>query len=555
MAIASTAKPEISADNAIVSVRAIGFVASDGAKLSAIDIEYSVELDGSDVSLDKYTINDYAISTSPMCEIGSDPGVATKAYVEHRTHVIIEVNTDYRLGAVAESYRWAMMAGVTQTGTISTRTNIITPGAAEAKNYEAVAVPGRDGTTQHRNYAIEGKYTIAGTEAFELFTKEAGTAFRATDCWEEATGQRVDVDLPYALYVPEDYDPRLKYALVLHIHDAGFMGDDPMIALTESQGPVNFASDEVQRVAKDQGLGGAIVVCPQIEDALRSTRDDYSLSAAVPATWQLMDYLTETYTIDVNRIYGEGQSMGGMQIAAMAAQRDNYFAAWWANGCQWGSNFNLDDPTYNGRPYYQAPADGDVIWTHDADGNPVDYRNWYYLVCDDNILISNCEGDGFSTNVWKELKYLYKDLAGAEIPYASFDPLTTSRADQNAALRALFERPNGLGIYWAAFEGGNHGATWIYSHGLLAAYEWLLSQTRESEMRRGKLELNKPFEPADVQPEEPDRAIALDSSTASPRYLVTGKYGAGTLYYNSTLYGFSPSGVTVMQPPGWLPLP
>ena len=45
--------------------------------------------------------------------------------------------------------------------------------------------------------------------------------------------------------------------------------------------------------------------------------------------------------------------MGGMQVGAMAAQRDNYFAAWWANGCQWGSNFNLDDPTYNnGVPYY-----------------------------------------------------------------------------------------------------------------------------------------------------------------------------------------------------------
>jgi predicted peptidase len=554
MTIASAAKPEISADTAIVSVRAIGFVASDGAKLSAIDIEYSVELDGSDVSLDKYTINDYTIRTKPACEIGSDPGAATEAYVKDKTHVIIEVNTDYQLGAVAESYKWAMMAGVTQTGAINARTKIITPGTGEVKNYEVVEVPGHNGV-EYRDYAVDGKYAIEGTEVFQLFTKESGTAFRATDCWEEATGQRVAVDLPYALYVPEEYDPRLKYALVLHVHDAGFMGDDPMIALTESQGPVNFASKQVQQIAKAQGLGGAIVVCPQIADALRSTRDDYSLSAAVPATWQLMDYITDTYNIDMDRIYGEGQSMGGMQIGAMAAHRDNYFAAWWANGCQWGSNFNLDDPTYNGKPYYQAPACGDIIWTHDADGNRVDYRNWYYLVSDDNILISNCEGDGFSTSVWKEFKYLYKDLAGAEIPYASFDPLTTSRVDQNAALRSLFAQPNELGIYWAAFEGGNHGATWIYSHCLLAAYEWLLSQTRESELQRGKLELNKPFEPADIQLEEADRAIALTSPAASPKYLKTSKYGAGTVCYNSALYGFSPSGITLIQPPGWLPLP
>ena len=89
-----------------------------------------------------------------------------------------------------------------------------------------------------------------------------------------------------------------------------------------------------------------------------------------------------------------------------------------------------------------------------------------------------------------------------------------------------------MGIYWAAFDGGNHMATWIYSHGVSAAYEWLLSQTRDSEMARGKLDLNKPFEKADVQLQEPDRAIA--GGTA---YLVTGKSGAGTLYYNSALYG------------------
>ncbi len=38
-------------------------------------------------------------------------------------------------------------------------------------------------------------------------------------------------------------------------------------------------------------------------------------------------------------------------------------------------------------------------------------------------------------------------------------------------------------------------ATWIYSHGVSAAYEWLLTQTRTSEMLRDKLDLNKPFEP------------------------------------------------------------
>lgn len=562
----------ISADSAIVGVHAIGFVDTDGAKLSAIVVEYNVDMKGADVSADTYEITDYAISTEAEPEIGSNPGAITDVYVygsrgkakgifkgkakgKHKgisNHVIIEVNTDYQLGRVAASYKWAMMAGVTQTGTIHTKRNTITPGTEEVKNYYEVEVPGHGppGTTpppEYRNYAMEGTYTIKGTEVFKLFTKEDATAFHAADCWEEATGEYIDVDLPYALYVPKNYNPRKKYALVLHIHDAGFMGDDPMIALTESQGPVNFASRGVQRIVKRDGLGGVIVVCPQIEESLRSTRDDYSLSAAVPATWQLMDHLTDKYNIDMNRIYGEGQSMGGMHVAAMAAQRDNYFAAWWANGCQWGSNFNLDDPTYNGEPYYQAPQDGDPIWTTDADGNPVNYRNWYYLVSDDNILINNCMSDNFSTSVWKEFKYLYRDLAGAEIPYTYWNPLTASKAEQNAAIKDLFAQPNELGIYWGAFEGGNHMATWIYSHGVYGAYQWLLSQTRESEMARDKLDLNKPFERADIQSTDPDREIAGGSA-----YLVTGEYGAGTLYYNSALYGRG--GSNLIQPPGWWPL-
>ncbi len=47
--------------------------------------------------------------------------------------------------------------------------------------------------------------------------------------------------------------------------------------------------------------------------------------------------------------------------------------------------------------------------------------------------------------MWKEFKYLYLDLAGAEIPYASWNPLTASKAEQNAAFNTLVAQPNRLG--------------------------------------------------------------------------------------------------------------
>ena len=569
---------EKTADTAIVGVTAIGFVGTDGAKLSAIAVEYDADLTGAQVSVDDFAVDNYGLSQgSEKCEIGSDPGKPVRAYVNDKAevsaeggsgtgkYVIIEVNTDYQLGSVAKSYKLAMYAGVRQVNAIETSAGAIAPSFKEVTNYTVTEVQGRRGA-EYYNYANDGTYTIGNVADFQLFTKEAGTAFHATNCFEEATGEYIDVDLPYALYVPEDYDAGKQYALVLQIHDAGFMGDDPMITLTESQGSANFASAEVQQIVKDQGLGGIIVLAPQVCEELRSTRDNWSLSAAVPATWQLLDYIVETYSIDTDRIYGTGQSMGGMQVVAMAAQRDNYFAGLWANGCQWGSCYNLEVPygSFNDPEAAYYPSEDATIWRTDADGNStvetnslgqeVVARNWYYLVSDDNILITNCAGDAFSTTTWKEFAYLCYDMGGiSEIPKATWNPLTVDREEQSAIVRELIAQDSDRGFYWTAFEGGNHMATWIYSHGVFAHYEWLLTQTRQSEMERGKIaQMANPWaaetdEAKIAAKQTEDRMIGTEDYFAVPAE------GAGTAGYNTCWYANHGESAMEGREPGWLP--
>ena len=559
---------------AITGVTAIGFVDTDGAKVSAIAVEYNADLAGAQVDTSMFEVYDYGIAQGDgACEIGSDPGVPTKVYVNDAPavsadggtgagkYVIIEVNTDYQLGSVCKKYAGAMAVGVRQVADIVTDAGTIPAGPKMVGNYEYQIVenvkPNGNVSLDEWYLAADDTYTLANIEGYDLFYKEDGTAFHATHCFEEATGEYVDVDLPYALYVPADYDASKEYALVVQILDAGFLGDDPMITLTESQACANFASDEVQQIVKDEhGLAGIIVVAPQICESLRATRDNWSLSAAVPATWQLLDSLTETYSISMDHIYGTGQSMGGMQIVAMAAQRDNYFAGIWANGCQWGANYNLEEP-YEGSAYYEAPVDGVYITGVDADGNEVDYRNWYYMVSDDNILITNCADDKFSTQTWRELDYLYHDLAGTDLIYENYmaiwNPLTASEEEQNAAAQAIMEKAaaeNSLGYVWTAFEGGNHMATWIYSHGVFAHYEWLLSQTQDSIAERGKLEcLLNNFEYADEQDTSDARVIAPDAD-GNPVYFVTGKPGAGTADYNGV---WLKMGNSVIKEPNWKP--
>jgi predicted peptidase len=556
------------ADSAIDSVTTTGFVDVDGAKVQAVAIKYNIELAGASIDASTFELWDYALGQA--VELGTDPGVYKAAYIDNEpydtdgktgsgNYVVITLNTDYQLAAVP-TYKAAMAAGIKQIGTFTTSAGTqVTASATEFTNYTVVAAVNMQGATTYTNTANPDTYNITNIKSFKRFANDTadvlgytpdGAAFHATNCFDEIDGLLHTVDLPYALYVPADYDASKKYMLVVHVEDAGALGDDPNITLTESKANVNYASAEVQQLAKDQGYAGLIVVAPQIAEALRSTRDNYSMSAAVPATWQLLDYITAHYNIDTDRIYASGQSMGGMQVVSMAAQRDNYFAAVWPIASQWGNNFNLNVP-FEGAAYYQS-TDA-TIWTKDAHGNDVNYRNWYYMVSDDNILIDNCLGDSFSTPIWGEAAVLYKDITSSAIDikgsrYAKFNPLTTSLADQNSAVQALvaatdFTNPD-FGIIWEAYDGGSHQVTWVYAHRLFANYQWLLSRTRQSEMNRTKLDLNKPFVPAATQLTDATHLIF----TGQTSYYKTAAPGSGTADYN-TSFG-SPTGSLVRQP-GW----
>lgn len=581
-------KTAVSADDAIKNITSLGFVDADGSKLKAIAVEYDVELEASSVTLESFEVENYSILKGMFQTgeaIGSDPGTATKVYLndapettesgkDSGNYVIIEVNTDYMLQSVP-MYTASMIAGVKQVGEISGETAVVSPSSDFIRNYTEVenessgggaGGPGGAGggggfmMGPRTSYIYDnGGYRIEGIEGYELHYKAederydaAYPAFLAEHCFDEGTGEYGDVELPYALFVPADYDASQKYALVLHILDAGSLGSDPMVTLTEGQGPSNFASDAVQQLAKDQGLGGIIVLAPQIEAPLRTTRDNWTTSAGVPATWQLMDVLTEQYNIDMDRIYGTGQSMGGMQVIAMAGQRDNYFAGLWMLGMQWGNNYDKD-AEYNGAPYFSS--DDPTIWRTDDDGNDSDLgNNWYYLLSDDNVLFTNCLGDTFSCRVWQEMDTLYTDIAGASMAKASFHPLDLTVEEQNSELRNLLAVDSEkINYHWMSFDGGSHMMTWVYGHRLDAGYEWLLSQNRQTEHDRSKLEeLNRPWkaetDPAKIAAKQTEDRL-IGTKDDQDVYLAVPAEGAGTIGYNSGMYGVG--GGTVLRAPGW----
>ena len=144
-------------------------------------------------------------------------------------------------------------------------------------------------------------------------------------------------NLPYRVSFPENYNPSQKYPLVVFLHGAGERGIDNQKQLTHRVSL--FASSESRQKFP------AIVVFPQcpISDfwartrLLRAATDstpfileymtDVPMNKHLGLVSKLLDSLSATRSVDAQRIYIGGLSMGGMGTFEMLWRKPNFFAA------------------------------------------------------------------------------------------------------------------------------------------------------------------------------------------------------------------------------------
>jgi Predicted peptidase len=553
--VAAPAKT-MSADDAIIDVKSYGFIDLEGAKVSAIIAHYAMPIDAASLSKDDYQIIDYTMLQEQSSgfdktierdgdDIAGNEGQIVRVYVNNEPkvsasggtssgdYVVIEVNTAYMLSGQNLSYTTTMMAGLKQVGLISGPSATVTAGTREIGNYTA---------TQKQNAWTNSLETLISTDKAKIILPEFGEksgwtlnaigsgAFKATHCYSEYTGKYEDFELPYSIYVPGAAameKNKGKIALVLHMEHAGANDSDPMSAITSSKASVKLSGAEVQ------GKNPAIIIVPQIEESRRSTNDLDASSEANAAIWELLDSVLAKYKgyIDTDRIYGTGQSMGGMTILYMASQRDNFFAGIAVVGAQWSNSYNKE--FQNGGSPARSPLNDPVSFN----GFGLDarnYLNWYYMVSDDNILVHTCSGDPMATGEWKALVDYYA-AAGVLVPHAEWDPYLDLE-QQNAKDRALTTHDSsapGTGINWASFSRGSHMSTWKYGYQLDYPFQWLFAQNRKAEAARGKIE---------------QLANEWLGRDANGNVVA----GSGTAHLNSAQY--TPDGESSVYAEGWTPL-
>lgn len=201
-------RPGLSASgaSAIVGVRAYGFIDLEGAKVSAIIVEYGREILARSVDAGTFAISDYtirqillngresAIERAGETAAGNEGGVV-KVYVSDRPepsqgggaergrYVIVEVETDYTLSGQNIDYRAAMAVGVVQQKAIESTEGTIPPCRVEAVNYEIVERQDRRG----KKTAVPLARMKNGIRLFPLGNRRKG----ARGCWRAARRTRL----------------------------------------------------------------------------------------------------------------------------------------------------------------------------------------------------------------------------------------------------------------------------------------------------------------------------------------------------------------------------
>lgn len=135
--------------------------------------------------------------------------------------------------------------------------------------------------------------------------------------------------LNYNLYTPKNIEEGKTYPLVLFMADASTPGNDVTRPLTQGYGGLVWATDEWQTEHP------CYVLVPQYSGV--AVNDAYEHTDEVDMVMRLVKSVSNEKTVDANRLYTTGQSMGGMISMYYNVTYPDVFAASIFVDCHWDS--------------------------------------------------------------------------------------------------------------------------------------------------------------------------------------------------------------------------
>lgn len=158
------------------------------------------------------------------------------------------------------------------------------------------------------------------------------------------TDENSGITIEYNLFIPNNYDVNKKYPMVQFIPDASLFGKDTKSQLTQGYGGLVWTTDEAQSknecfVYVPAFSSGLKKEYPSLDTRMDSVvDDDYNVSEDIFVNIDCIKDICKKYSIDTDRIYTTGQSMGGIMSFFYATYFNDVFAAYMPVGSQFDNN-------------------------------------------------------------------------------------------------------------------------------------------------------------------------------------------------------------------------
>ncbi len=207
------------------------------------------------------------------------------------------------------------------------------------------------------------------------------------------------ITLEYSLYIPESYDQNEKYPMIMFIPDATGSGKSAKEIVEQYYGAAIWAT------AEEQSRHKAFVLVPALSGTV--VDDSWNTSEQIETAVKLINHLTESYSIDTDRLYTTGQSMGCMTSLYLNSKYPDLFAASLFVSGQW--DISVLKPLEDKKFFYitaggDAKASGgqnEVMAMFDADGIGYSYGEWNAQNTQEeqNAAVEALLGDGYNANM------------------------------------------------------------------------------------------------------------------------------------------------------------
>jgi len=421
-----------SAANHIKGVTAITEVFGDGQKVSAVAVEYDSPIDTSNLNT-----SDFTVEGETVMNVYANTEAAKASQGVNGQFVIIELST-----AISHDIGNGPGNGTNDIGNV--QNDIASQGASQDANSSQGFEGPRMGSAA--NDSPNSKpLTVNITQSGDIITTD-GHVHKADssvmtnsidiNLVVEDFKQLVYVDpnynnetLMYNLYIPKDYNSSRMYPLVLFMHDAGVVSNNPISTLTQGLGAVIWATPTEQ--AKHE----CFVLAPQYNTVI--VGDDSQTTEQMDITVDLVKDLEKQYSIDANRIYNTGQSMGGMTSIAMDIKYPDMFAASLLVACQWDAT-------------KVTPMARDNLWIIVSEGDNKAYPGM----------------DAITEALEKQGATVCKAIWSAESSQAEFTKNVNDMLAEDCNIK------------YTVFKNGNHRYTWQYAYTIEGVRDWLFTNVK-----------------------------------------------------------------------------